>query len=72
MEEKRPHFIGYLLFTFGKIAIGTSGIGMLITTYSRTEPLDTGITILYTIIGVYTILHALRNAGSLTRYKKTL
>jgi len=69
---KKASFKGYLLFTFGKIAIGTSGMIMLITTYLRTEPLDIGVTILYTIIGVYTILHALFNAGSITKYKKTL
>ena len=70
--EKRPHFIGYVLFTFGKIAIGTCGTLTLMLTYFYLEPLETGTTIIYTIMAIYAILHSLRNVGNLTKYKKTL
>jgi hypothetical protein len=64
--------VGYILFNFSKVAIATCGAITLVTTYSRPEPYDIGVIIIYTIIGVYTIIHALTNAGNLSKYKKTL
>lgn len=69
---KQPTFLGYILFNFSKIAIGTCGMVMIMFTYTSPEPLDLGETIIYTIIGVYTILHSILNVGSLRKYKKLL
>ena len=69
---KSGSVVGYVLFNFSKVAIGSCGAITLVTTYTRPEPLDIGVIIIYTIIGVYTIIHAIANAGSLSKYKKTL
>lgn len=72
MKNNNGSVLGFILFTFGKIAIASSGMSLLITTYTSTEPLNIAIIILYTIIGIYVILHGISNAGSLKKYKRTL
>jgi len=69
--KKQPIVIGYILFNFSKIGIAVCGATTLVTTYSYLS-LDVGMTIIFTIIGVYTILHGILNVGSLRKYKKLL
>ena len=69
--EKKPSIVGYLLFTFSKVAIASCGVATIVFTYTNPE-LETGTVIIYTIMGIYCVLHGLSNVGSLTKYKKTL